>query len=211
MRILRPIVETATDLVPIRDANFIHRRRTGPKTVCDDDPRSAVFLHDPLEKLQRSGLVSIRRDHCLRDVTFVIHRAPEIAELAVDSHEHLIQTPPPLWVAAHLHDLSLADLSGEYRAEPVPPEPDGFVTDVDTPLGQERSDSGNRTYIITTRRMTSGELLKYRNGLPMARAYHKGLGEAFWSDIALADHFVGFGGSDDSHWPDHRLPYEGIA
>src|SRR4029077_9193931 len=30
-----------------------------------------------------------------------------------------------------------------------------------------RSDSGYRTYIITTRRMTSGELLKYRNGLVM--------------------------------------------
>ena len=31
-----------------------------------------------------------------------------------------------------------------------------------------RSDSGYRTYIITTRRMTSGELLKYRNGLLIA-------------------------------------------
>ena len=30
-----------------------------------------------------------------------------------------------------------------------------------------RSDSGYLTYIITTRRMTSGELLKYRNGLLM--------------------------------------------
>ena len=28
-----------------------------------------------------------------------------------------------------------------------------------------RSDNGHLTYIITTRRMTSGELLKYRNGL----------------------------------------------
>ncbi len=27
-----------------------------------------------------------------------------------------------------------------------------------------RSDGGNRTYIITTRRITSGELLKHRNG-----------------------------------------------
>jgi hypothetical protein len=35
-----------------------------------------------------------------------------------------------------------------------------------------RSDSGYRTYGITTRRMTSGELLKYRNGLLMARSYH---------------------------------------
>jgi hypothetical protein len=30
-----------------------------------------------------------------------------------------------------------------------------------------RSDSGYLTYIITTRRMISGELLKYRNGLVM--------------------------------------------
>ena len=35
-----------------------------------------------------------------------------------------------------------------------------------------RSDSGYLRYIITTRRMTSGELLKYRNGLLMARSYH---------------------------------------
>ena len=35
-----------------------------------------------------------------------------------------------------------------------------------------RSDRGYRTYIITTRRMTSGELLKYRNGLLIARIYH---------------------------------------
>ena len=34
------------------------------------------------------------------------------------------------------------------------------------------SDSGYLTYIITTRRMTSGELLKYRNGLLMTQAYH---------------------------------------
>jgi hypothetical protein len=31
-----------------------------------------------------------------------------------------------------------------------------------------RSDSGYLTYIITTRRITSGELLKYRNGSLMA-------------------------------------------
>jgi hypothetical protein len=35
-----------------------------------------------------------------------------------------------------------------------------------------RNDSGYLTYIITTRRMTSGELLKYRNGLLMPQAYH---------------------------------------
>src|SRR5271157_3705347 len=43
-----------------------------------------------------------------------------------------------------------------------------------------RSDSGYLTYIITTRRMTSRELLKYRNGLLMAQAYNgQGLRQAF--------------------------------
>jgi hypothetical protein len=57
MRILCAIVETATDLVPIRDSYFNHRRGIRTKTVDDDDPWSAVFLHDPLEKLQRDSPV----------------------------------------------------------------------------------------------------------------------------------------------------------
>jgi len=35
-----------------------------------------------------------------------------------------------------------------------------------------RKDSGYLIYIITTRRMTSGELLKYRNGLLIGWSYH---------------------------------------
>jgi hypothetical protein len=52
--------------------------------------------------------------------------------------------PPPLWVAAHLHDPSLTDLSGEHRAKPVPPEPDGLVTYIDPVLGQEIPDVAQR-------------------------------------------------------------------
>ena len=70
-----------------------------------------------------------------------------------------------------MRDAALADLGGEHRAKPVPPEPDGLVADVDPALGQQILDvaqrRGYRTYIITTRRMISGELLKYRNGLLM--------------------------------------------
>src|ERR1700751_271518 len=89
MRILRPIVETATDLVPIRDSNFIHRSRIDPKTVGDDDPRSAVFLHDPLEKFQCCSLVSLRRDHALQDLALVIDGAPKITKPAVDLHKEV--------------------------------------------------------------------------------------------------------------------------
>ena len=46
------------------------------------------------------------------------------------------------------------------------------MTDLDPSFGQEILDVAQRqrvsTYIITTRRMTSGQLLKYRNGLLMA-------------------------------------------
>jgi hypothetical protein len=45
------------------------------------------------------------------------------------------------------------------------------VADVDPALGQQILDVAQRQWvshvIITTRRMTSGELLKYRNGLLM--------------------------------------------
>ena len=50
------------------------------------------------------------------------------------------------------------------------------MADVDPALGQEildvGSDSGHLTYIVTTKRTTSGELLKYRNGLLIAWSYH---------------------------------------
>src|SRR5271166_3467225 len=83
MRVLRAIVEPATDLLATGDADLLHRRRISAKPVGDDLPRSAVFLHDPLEKLQRRSLVPLRSDHCLQNLALMIDGAPEIAELAV--------------------------------------------------------------------------------------------------------------------------------
>jgi hypothetical protein len=52
-------------------------------------------------------------------------------------------------------------------------EADGLVADVDAALGQKILDAAQgseyRTYIMTARRMTSGELLKYRNGFFIRR------------------------------------------
>ena len=174
MRILRSIVEPTADLVPLaRNTDFVHRRRICPKPIGDDATRTPVCLHDPLEKFQRRRLVSPRGDPCLQHLAFVVDGAPQIAELAVDLHEHLIQMPAPLRIAAHVRDASLANLGGEHRAKPIPPEPHGLMADVDPALGQEIFDVSKRqwksTYFITTRRMTSGELLKYRNGLLMSR------------------------------------------
>src|SRR5208337_703620 len=96
MRILRAIVEATTDLLAIGVADLFHRRRIRAKTVGDDLLRSAVCLHDPLEKLQRRSFVPLCSDHRFQDLAFVIDGAPEIAELAVDLHEGLIQMPPEL-------------------------------------------------------------------------------------------------------------------
>jgi hypothetical protein len=71
----------------------------------------------------------------------------------------------------HARDTSLSDLGGKHRAKPIPPKRHGLVADVDPALSQQIHDIAQRewylTYIITTSRMTSGELLKQRNGLLM--------------------------------------------
>jgi len=72
-----------------------------------------------------------------QDLAFMIDGAPEIAELAVDLHEDLVQMPPPLRIAAHVRDPPPSDLGGEHRAKPVPPKPNRLMADVDPALGQE--------------------------------------------------------------------------
>jgi hypothetical protein len=88
-------------------------------------------------KLQRRSLVPLCGDHRLQDLAFVVDSAPEIAELAVDLHERLVQMPTPLRIAAHARYPLLSDLGGEHRAKPVPPKSDRLLTDVDPALGQE--------------------------------------------------------------------------
>ncbi len=60
------------------------------------------------------------------------------------------------------------DVASEHWPKPVPPHPHGFMTKVDAALEQRsstfRSDSGKRTSISTTNRITSGDELKQRNG-----------------------------------------------
>ena len=114
MRVFRPIVEATTNLVAIDVAHLAHRRGIGAKPVGHDAPRSPIFLHDALEKLQRRSLVPLRRHHGFQDA-LVIDSPPEIAELAVDLHKDLIQMPTPLGEPAHVRYSPLSDLAGEHR------------------------------------------------------------------------------------------------
>ena len=60
MRILGAIAEPTTGLLAIGGADLFHRRGITAKPVGDDAQRSAIFLHDALEKLQRRGQRNFR-------------------------------------------------------------------------------------------------------------------------------------------------------
>ena len=77
MRILRAIVEPTANLVTVNVADLFHRCGIRAKPVGHDAPRLAISLHDALQKLERCGLVPLRRDHGLQNLAFVIDSLPE--------------------------------------------------------------------------------------------------------------------------------------
>ena len=77
----------------------------------------------------------------LEHFTFVVNRAPQIAGLPVDPHEHLIKVPAPVRIPMMINS-ALPDLRGKQRTEAVPPVPHGLVADADATLGQQFLDLG---------------------------------------------------------------------
>ena len=64
----------------------------------------------------------------------MINGTPEVMRLTVDLHEHLVDIPPPLGIALHpAHHLSL-DVGSEHGVEPVPPQPNRHVANIDAPF-----------------------------------------------------------------------------
>ncbi len=86
--------------------------------------------------------------------------------LAVDLDEHFAEVPAPVTKAAHpIHPLA-PDVCGKQWPELVPPQPYRLVSwQMSIPRSNSksstlRSDSGNRTDIITINQITSGDELK---------------------------------------------------
>lgn len=78
----------------------------------------------------------------------MIDGPPETASLAIHPDEDLIQVPSPLDLPPSGLPLPRAKFGSEDGSEAVPPEPDGFVADVDAPFVQQVFDlalrQGNR-------------------------------------------------------------------
>ena len=98
--------------------------------------RPTVPLQRLLQKPQRCGFVTFLRDIGFQNLALVIDRAPEVMHLTVYLHEHLFETPPP-GARTHALDPAFPDLGREHRPEPMPPEPDRLVADLDASLAQK--------------------------------------------------------------------------
>jgi hypothetical protein len=121
-----------------------------------------------LRNFKAADFIAFLRDEGFEDLAPVINRAPQVVTLAVDPAEHLVEVPAPVTKPQHARDTFPSDISCKQRPKPVPPQPYRLVANVE-PRSNSRSstlrrDNGNRTYVITTNRITSGDDLKYRKG-----------------------------------------------
>ncbi len=66
----------------------------------------------------------------------MINGPPQVVRFAVDPDEHLIQVLTPLGKRPMMNP-SFPDLRGKHRTEPVPPEPDRLVADIDATFEQQ--------------------------------------------------------------------------
>jgi len=71
-----------------------------------------------------------------QNFTLVIDRSPEIVRHAVYLHENFVQMPLQLCPRTHPVSALSPYLGSEHRPEPVPPEPEHLVTEIDTALVQ---------------------------------------------------------------------------
>src|SRR6056297_880336 len=136
VRVLRSVVRPASGFLPIRRTQVLQRRAVGAQLVCHENLYATVLIHRFSEEFQSRLLVPGLRDEALQDLALVIDSPPKVMPLPVDLHEDLIEMPPPV-AGFHALDTAFADLRGEHRAEPIPPEPHRLVADVDAAFVQK--------------------------------------------------------------------------
>ena len=135
VRVLRAIVQPAASFLSFCRANLFQGSAIRTKAICDDDLGSTMLSHCFLEEFQCSFFVTCLGNEAFQHLTLVVDSSPEVVPLPVDLHEDFVQVPLP---TARLHPLDPAfpDLVGKNRAEPPPPEADGFMAYVDAPFMQ---------------------------------------------------------------------------
>ncbi len=131
VRVLRAVVYLATGRLPVADAEFALRGAIRAQLVRHDLVGRAVALQRFPYEFQRGLLVARLRHEAFEHLALVIDRAPKAMSFTVDLRENLIEMLSPLWPCAQPFGPLFADLGGEFRAKSVPPEANGFMSDID--------------------------------------------------------------------------------
>ncbi len=131
VRVLRPIIEMVSVFLALLIPDRFHSRSITGALARKDDIRAAIALHCFLQEFQLSSRIS---DVGFKDFSFVVDSSSEIVPLAADLHEDLVQVPPPLRDSSHRLGAPSPDLVCEVCAEPIDPETDAFVADIDPAL-----------------------------------------------------------------------------
>ena len=95
-----------------------------------------MTLHHTFQKLECGVTISPLSGKDLKHLALVIHGAPQVVRLPIDPDKRFIEVPSPLRMISMLLSALLPDLRGEHWTKPVPPEPHGFMANIDITLEQ---------------------------------------------------------------------------
>ena len=112
------------------------------------------MFHRALQELQCSQAISPLRRENLEHFACVINRPPRAVRLAADPHGHLVQAPAGIRA---ISDTPLSYLRGEQRTEPVPPESQRLMANVDAAREHQVFDLAERQWITHARHHRQAE------------------------------------------------------
>ncbi|KCZ87972.1 hypothetical protein HJO_16350 [Hyphomonas johnsonii MHS-2] len=96
--------------------------------------RAAIALRCFLKEFQGSGFVALPCDIGFENSVFMVDSPPKIVPLAAYLHEYVVQVLPLMWATSHRFRSAFPDFASEVCAEPIDPETDVFVADIDAAL-----------------------------------------------------------------------------
>src|SRR5215210_4157687 len=134
MRVFRSVVQVSAGSMPHLGQNLALRHSVALQPIGHDAPGLVLQTSEQAleEPLCRGGVPAVL-DEDVEHNTVLVHRAPEVIQLAIDLQEHLIEVPS----VARLGP-ALTELSGEVGAELEAPLPDALMADDDASLGQDK-------------------------------------------------------------------------
>ena len=132
MRNLRPIVQSTTRDMKVRQAKFPKCRRIRPQFIGNNLIGNVpLLLQEFSHNFKGCALVPARLRQDLENLAFIVNRAPQICPLATNSDKNLIKTP-----GSRRLNSAGSDVGGDCRTELQDPTADRFIADIDPAFGQ---------------------------------------------------------------------------